>query len=88
VKPIETITIIAAMKPVEIIILIAAIALVAFSVIYNIRKRKKGKGCGCADGGDSGGCSGCSGCSVCATEESKSISEESKGDNASGSGNE
>ncbi|MDR2091286.1 MAG: FeoB-associated Cys-rich membrane protein [Clostridiales bacterium] len=48
------------MESIEIIILIAAIALVAFTVIYNIVKRKKGKtgcGCGCPDCG--GSCPSC-----------------------------
>jgi hypothetical protein len=47
------------MTPIEIVILIAAVALVAFTVIYNINKRKKGKiGCDCG-GSDCGSCSGC-----------------------------
>ena len=41
----------------EILILVAAVALVVFTVVYNLFRRKKGKnGCG---GSCGGGCSGC-----------------------------
>lgn len=43
-----------AVGAVEIGIIVLAVAVVVFTVVYNIRRRKTG-GCG-------GGCSGCSGC--------------------------
>jgi hypothetical protein len=44
------------MEPLEIIILIAAIALVLFTVVFNVRRRIKRKpGCGC----ECGSCPGC-----------------------------
>lgn len=48
------------MKPLEIIILIGAIALVIFTVVINIVKKRKGKlPCGCDIGNDNSKCSGC-----------------------------
>lgn len=36
------------MEPVEIIVLVAAVGLVAFTIIFNIIRKRKGKGCcGC-----------------------------------------
>ncbi|MDR1906497.1 MAG: hypothetical protein LBQ27_06285 [Clostridiales bacterium] len=43
------------MNAIEIIILISALALVAFTVLYNILKRKKGKSCGCGGCAEAGG---------------------------------
>ncbi len=45
------------MKAIEIIVLAAAIGIVAFTIIFNIVRRKKGKNC-C-------GCDGCSNCVNC-----------------------
>ena len=47
----------AANTAISIIAGVLAVALVAFTVIYNVRKRKKGKGCNCT-----GDCSKCSAC--------------------------
>lgn len=50
------------MKPLEILIIVLAALLVAFTVGYNIYKKKKGKSsCGCA------GCSGCAYKDTCAS---------------------
>lgn len=47
------------MKPLEIIILVGAIALVVFTIVFNIVRKKKGKtSCGCS----TGACSSCKGC--------------------------
>ena len=67
---------------IEIVVIIFAVALVAFTVIYNVLRRKKGRNC-C--GGGCSGCSGCSGCPYSANcsakpqerKEEKSDSEES-----------
>ena len=49
----------------EILLIVAAGAFVAGVVVYNIVRKKKGKGgCDC-------GCSGCSGCSGCPSKEQK-----------------
>lgn len=58
------------MGPLEIVILICAIALVAFTVIYNIRKRKKGGGCA--------HCSGCSASSECHSFNAKNAERDIK----------
>lgn len=55
------------MEPIEIVILILAVALVVFTIVYNVMRRRKGKSsCGC-DTGKSGksGCSSCPYCDSC-----------------------
>lgn len=50
------------MEPLEIIILIGAIALVVFTVVFNIVRKLRGKSsCGC-DSKSSSDCGGCGGC--------------------------
>ncbi|MDR2046613.1 MAG: FeoB-associated Cys-rich membrane protein [Clostridiales bacterium] len=47
------------MEPAEIAVLAGAIALVAFTIAYNVIKRRKGKpSCGCSEAG----CPNCRGC--------------------------
>lgn len=61
---------------IEILVIIFAVALVAFTVVFNILRKRKGKNC-C--GGS--GCSGCSGCPYsadCAKKPKKKESEEQK----------
>lgn len=49
----------------EILLIVASCAFVVTVVVYNIIRKKKGKGgCGC-------GCSGCSGCNGCSSKEQK-----------------
>lgn len=47
----------AANTAIGIVAAVLAVALVVFTVVYNVRKRKAGKGCGC-----SGDCSKCKAC--------------------------
>lgn len=60
------------MKALEIIIIIFAVILVLFTVIFNIVRKKKGKGCGCMSqkdnekGQDKKNCSACPYCDCCA----------------------
>ena len=61
------------MDPIEIVVLILAVALVVFTIVYNVVRRRKGKSsCGC-DSGKSGksGCSRCPYCDSCRPEKPK-----------------
>lgn len=52
------------MKPIDWIIIGLAVAAVVGVVVWQIRRKKQGKG-GCDCGGGCGGCHGCSSCSSC-----------------------
>lgn len=56
------------MSVLEICILVAAVALVLFTVVYNVVRKLRGRsGCGCADKSQKGG--GCSGaCGHCGAD--------------------
>ncbi|MDR3292934.1 MAG: hypothetical protein LBT20_02390 [Clostridiales bacterium] len=55
-----------------IVVIICAVGLVAFSIVYNVRKRKKGGGC--CEGSGSGGA--CEACRACADKVEKADGEE------------
>lgn len=67
------------MDPVEIIVLILAVALVVFTIVYNVVRRRKGS-CGCGKNQKTkSGCASCPYCDSCRPKPSQSSKDNGRG---------